>query len=184
MKRLLLALTAVLLLTGCGQKVSEGLRIRQKLRAAPGCRFSCTVTAEYEDKAASFSMDCTADADGQVQFTVTAPETIAGITGTVSGEGGTLTFDETVLALPLLADGTLAPVRGPWVMLHSLTGGYLVSEVREGETLHLSVNDSYRDDALGLELWLDGTDAPVRCEIACSGRRVMTMEVANFACLS
>lgn len=50
----------------------------------------------------------------------------------------------------------------------------------EEKLLHLDIDDSYEEDALHLDIWLDQTDAPVRGEINYDGRRIVTMEVSNF----
>ena len=67
--------------------MQRGLDLRSELLKASECRFSCEITADYSDKVYTFSMDCQCDPQGNLTFAVTAPETIAGITGT-------FTFDE------------------------------------------------------------------------------------------
>ncbi len=159
--------------------MGQGMALRSKILQAEECSFSVDITADYGDKLHSFSMDCVGDAQGNVRFTVTAPETLAGITGTVSETGGKLTFDGTALCFPLLADGALSPVSGPWVLLKTLRGGYLTSVAQEEELLHLTINDSYADDALVLDIWAG--EAPVRAEILFDGRRILTLDVKDFS---
>jgi len=120
------------------------------------------------------------DAQGKVTFSVTAPETIAGITGTVSASGGRLTFDGNALAFTLLADGQVSPVSGPWLLMKTLRSGYLTSCGMEEGSLRIAIDDSYEDDALHLDVWLDGQDAPIRGEIMWQGRRLLTIGVKIF----
>ena len=125
-------------------------------------------------------MACRTDGQGDLSFTVQEPLSIAGITGTVSHSSGKLTFADKALAFDLMADGLVSPVSGPWVLMRTLCGGYLTSCAVEGELLRVSIDDSYADDALHLDIWLDGQDVPVRGEIYWQGRRILSLEVKNF----
>lgn len=182
MKRAATVLVLLLLLTGCGGvsgEIERGIALRARLLAA-GCSFDADITADYGDKLYTFSMACRGDSQGNLTFTVTQPETIAGITGTVSDTGGRLTFDDTALQFDLMADGQVTPVSAPWILLKTLRGGYLTSACTEGDLLRLSIDDSYDDDALHLDIWLNGEDRPVRGEILYENRRILSMEVTNF----
>ncbi|MBQ8834896.1 MAG: hypothetical protein IJ001_08240 [Oscillospiraceae bacterium] len=186
MKKAGLLLGILVLLTGCSPKNRElerGMELRSKLLKAEGCSFTADITADYGDKLYSFSMECTGDAQGNLTFTVTAPETIAGITGNVSDTGGNLTFDDTALYFELLADGQLSPVSGPWILLKTLRSGYITSASTEEDLLRLAVDDSYEDDALHLDIWVDGEDRPIRAEILYDGRRILTLDVKDFQIL-
>ena len=44
----------------------------------------------------------------------------------------------------------------------------------------MTIHDSFEEDSLTLDVWLDGEDAPVRGEILHGGRRIVTMDVKNF----
>lgn len=185
MKRFL-PLLLVLFLTGCSgtnSQMDRALFLRSSLEKGSGCSFSCTVTADYGDKLYSFGMDCVVDSQGSLSFTVTAPETIAGITGSVSEDGGKLTFDDVALAFELMADNLLSPVSAPWLLVHTLRSGYLTSCGLENGVLRLSIDDSYEDDAAHLDIWLDESDLPARGEIFWDGRRILSVEVNNFAFL-
>jgi hypothetical protein len=150
---------------------------------AKGAEFDAAVTADYGDKTYSFGMHCRMEAQGKVTFSVTAPETIAGITGTVSASGGKLTFDGNALAFTLLADGQVSPVSGPWLLMKTLRSGYLTSCGVEDGCLRIAIDDSYEDDALHLDVWLDESDCPKRGEILWKGRRILTVEIENFVFL-
>ena len=145
--------------------------------------FDASITADYGDKVHTFAMQCYGDTLGNMKFTVTAPESIAGITGTVAKGSGKLTFDDQVLAFDILADGLISPVSGPWVLLQTLRSGYLTSCSNEGELLRVAIDDSYEENALHLEVWLSSEDIPQRCEIYWQGRRLLSMDVKNFTFL-
>lgn len=181
MKRFL-ALFSLVLLTGCtgsGDALDVVMALRADLLAAGSC-FRAVITADYGDAVHTFTMDCRSDTTGGLEFTVVEPESISGISGTVSREGGALTFDEAVLAFPLLADGQFSPVSAPWVLMQTLRGGYVTSCGEENGVIRATINDSYGEDALQLDIWLDGSGLPDRAEILWDGWRVLTMEVENF----
>ena len=156
------------------------MAFRQRLLKASGCSFDVELTADYGDKLYTFALSCEADADGTVSFTVTAPQAIAGITGQISAAGGKLTFDGQALAFELLAQGQLSPVSAPWILLKTLRSGYLTSCGQDGEYLRLTIDDSYAEDALHLDIWLGAGDIPVRGEVLWQGRRILSMDVKNF----
>ena len=173
----------LVLLTGCTGKREEMdrvMRLRAELLGSEGCSFTAYLTADYGDQIQEFTLYCEGRNNGDLGFRVEAPETIEGITGRFNGREGALTFDDTVLAVPLLVDGQITPVSGPWIFLKTLLGGYLTACGQEGEYLHLSIDDSYEEDALQLEIWLNESDVPVQAEIIYDGRRILTMKLENF----
>ena len=183
MKKLAALMLVCLILTGCTKTRSmldKAMTLRAELLACESCSFDATVTADYGDKLHTFGMHCVGDNDGTVQFTVTVPETLSGITGIISGEDSALTFDDQAVAFSLLADGQVTPVSGPWILMKTLLQGYITACNEEEGLLHLMIHDSYADDALELEIWLDGESCPVQTEIAYDGRRILTMEIENF----
>ena len=183
MKRITAVFLTLLLLSGCTGKRDEldrAMKLRASLLGCLGCSFDVTVTADYGDEIHEFAMNCEADGRGNVSFTVTQPESIAGITGEISSGEGKLTFDDTVLQFPLLADDQVTPVSGPWILMKTLLGGYLTAANQEDDLLHLTIDDSYEDDALQMEIWLNGEDMPVCGEILYDGRRIVTMTVENL----
>ena len=172
----------MLLLTGCvggDDCLDRTMALRSKL-LSQGCEFDAMITADYSDKVYTFSVHCTADVRGELTFHVTAPDTIAGITGTVGPSGGQLTFDGKALAFPTLADGQLTPVAGPWILLNTIRSGYLTSAGMEGNNIRVAIDDSYADNALHLDIWLDQGDFPQRGEILWRGRRILSLVVSNF----
>ncbi len=181
MKRVLILCLAVLL-TGCAasdKALSRAMTMRQQLQNS-GCSFDCTVTADYGSVIHSFTMRCAADQQGTLTFEVQSPESISGITGTIEKNKGKLTFDDKALAFDLLADGQLSPVSAPWVLIHTLRGGYLASCAEIEDGLLLSIDDSYEEDPLRLDIRMDEDGKPKTAEILWQGRRILSMEVENF----
>jgi hypothetical protein len=183
LKKIAAVFLSLVLLTGCTGKRDEldrAMKLRANLLGCLGCSFDVTVTADYGDSYYTFVMNCQATGRGDLQFTVLQPESIAGITGEISSGEGKLTFDDVALHFPLLADDQVTPVSGPWILMKTLLGGYLTAANEEDDLLHLTIHDSYEEDALQMEIWLDGEDEPVNAEILYDGRRIVTMTVENF----
>ncbi len=186
MKRWFVVLLISVLLVGCGSTQDEmgrAMAIRERFLQAEGCTFDAVVTADYGDKIYTFTLNCKADADGNLSFTVAQPETIAGIAGMISADGGKLTFDNKVLAFPMLAEGQITPVSAPWVLLKTLRSGYLSACGADGDGLRMAIDDSYQENALHLDIWTDNKDLPLRGEILWQGRRIVSVDVRNFAFL-
>ena len=183
MKKYLCLTTLLLLLTGCApadREMEQALAFRQTLTEAAEICFDAGITASYGDRAERFTLRCRGDAQGNLAFTVLHPEEIAGITGAVAVQQGNLTFGDTVLAFPLLAQDRLSPLSGPWVVVQALKEGYITSCVQEGEYLHLTVSDSYGEDPLTLELWIRDNGLAA-AEIGWRGIRQLTLEIENFS---
>ena len=178
-----MALLSVLLLLGCKKSDSDlnkALSFRQSLMSAQSTQFDCSVTADYGDKIYSFSLRCQFDENGIMMFEVLQPESITGITGKVSKDGGDLIFDNQALGFPIIADGYLSPVSAPWLFMKSLRSGYISSCGRDGDGYRLRTDDSFETNPLQIEIWLNQNFTPIRGEFLWLGKRILTLEVSNF----
>lgn len=182
MKKIVCVLLMLMMLCGCAQQQKEldrGIALRSQWLTKT-ISFDAQITADYGNVSYTFSMACEADPSGNLSFTVTKPETLSGISGNLSENGGKLTFDGAALGFELMADDQITPVSAPWVLVKSLRSGYLSSVCNEGELLRLSIDDSYEEDALHLEIWLNRDDQVQNAEIYWQGRRLLTLSVSNF----
>lgn len=177
MKKLLLPLILVLFFTGCGPgNTPRGMSLRQRMNDSNGCAFTAEVRAYIGKEEYVFSMDCECGNSDTVTFTVTAPESLSGITGELSSGSGSLTFDGQALAFPMLAQGTMSPISSVWVLLHALRGGYLTDEGKEG----LTIDETYQGVPLRLSVTLDNEDMPTFTEIFQDGERILSLALTNF----
>lgn len=186
-RRLIPFFFVLVFLSGCGGKesgsVGEAMAFRTKLLSAQGCAFTGAITADYGDRSYSFTVDCEGDKDGNLDFSVTAPETIAGISGRVEAQGGKLTFDDTALDFGLLADGQVSPVTCPYFMVDAWRQAYLAAAGQTEDGLRVTFDTSFDASPLSVDLWLqDGM--PTFCELAYDGRRILSMEIQNFRFLT
>ena len=159
--------------------MEEALILRSRCLAG-SVSFEAEIRADYITNVECFRLDCSFDETGQMPFTVPAPDDIEGIHGTATGREGTVTFGDVVLGYPLLAEGRLSPLAAPWVLVKALREGCIIAVGREGELLHLTIDDSYGADALTVDIWLEEGRVE-EAEIAWEGRRCLTMTVEDFS---
>ena len=180
--RILAVVISLLLLSGCNGKNTElqrAMELRTKLLGVC-CTFDAEITADYGSSIQTFRVYCEGNAQGNLGFSVTAPESIQGITGRIESGAGKLTFQDTALAFPLLAEEQLSPVSSPWIFWNTLRSGYLTAAGMEDDLLRLTIDESYEEDALTVDIWLDAQDKPIRAEILYDGRRILTLTIENF----
>ena len=164
--------------------MSRALSFREQLLMAKSCAFEAEVTADFGDKTYTFTLACEGKPDGSLTFAVQKPDAISGIKGALSAEGGKITFDEDrALAFPMLAEGEATPLSAVWILYSTLRSGYLTSCGTEGEWLRLTLNDTYEDKAMQVDVWLDDANCPVMAEILWQSRRILSLRVTNFQIL-
>ena len=172
-------------LSGCKKDdaLQRMLSLRQNLLTGKGCSFDTHVTVDYGDQLFTFSTQCSADSNGTVEFVITDPETLAGINGKIDSENGHLSFDEKVIIFDLLVDGEISPIATPWLLVKTILGGYITAGGADGEYYIFQVDDSYEEDPLRLDIWLDNSNLPVAADIIWNGRRVAAITIENFCVL-
>lgn len=173
----------LILLMGCtgpDPAMEAALDLRTRCLSAEGVTFTAEIRADYITQIEEFSLECASGADGAMTFRVLEPEEIADIRGTVGGTEGTVEFDDTVLAFPLMAEGRLSPLSGPWVVLKAIRTGCILAAGREGELVHVTIDDSYEENAVTVDIWLED-GRPQEAEIAWEGRRCLSMTFDDFS---
>ena len=182
MKRIVAAILFVFLLCGCGNSDSlhRAIELRERINKGNICSFNADIQAEYGERIYTFSMKCSVDQFGELIFEVTEPETISGITGRVSAEGGKLTFDDQVLLFETIMDGIATPVSAPWLIARLLRSGYINACGQDGEGIHMRIEDSYDGEKICADIFTDSADLPIRGELFWDNRRIVTVDIENF----
>ena len=178
-----------LLLAGCGRlEVSEAeqlaLEIRGEYLELERCSASLEITADYGQRVYQFEMDAQVQGEDAV-LTLTAPETVAGLTARWAGEAGTLEYDGVAVETGSLDPEGLDPVSAFPVLLEAARSGYLTACALEedGAVLRVDCGDPAGTPGQGTEttLWFDGeTDALLRGEIRVDGFRVIGCTCTAF----
>ncbi len=110
MKRtILFALMIPLLITGCGARrdTENWKAFAETVETAERISFHAEITAHWEDSSASFGADV-ARAGGEMHITLTAPETVSGITVRAKDGETAVEFDGVILSLDAGRSETLS----------------------------------------------------------------------------
>ena len=178
-----------LLLAGCGRlEVSEAeqlaLAVRGEYLELESCSAALEITADYGQRVYQFEMDAQVQGEDAV-LTLTAPETVAGLTARWAGEAGTLEYDGVAVETGSLDPEGLDPVSAFPVLLEAARSGYLTACALEedGAVLRVDCGDPAGTPGQGTEttLWVDGeTGALLRGEIRVDGFRVIGCTCTAF----
>ena len=182
MKRLWILLLIVVFSAGCSasDKMEDALLLRSKLITGEGCSFEAKIIADYIDTIYEFSLQCSFDNIGNMKFTVVEPASISGISGRIEGDRGKLQYEDRILGFSLMADDQVAPVSSPWILIRALRSGYISACSTSDSGCCITVDDSYDEDPMTLQVWTDAQLLPVEAEIIFRGRRILSLEIENF----
>ena len=181
MKRILpLFLVFLLGCSGPDPAMETALDLRSRCLASPTVRFRAEIRADYITGFDEFTLDCETSPDGAVAFRVASPEEIADICGTVRRDEGTVEFDGAVLAYPLMAQERLSPLSGPWVVMKAIRSGCIIAAGQEGELTRVTIDDSYAENALTVDVWLEEGQV-IQAEVAWEGLRCLVMTFDDFS---
>ena len=175
MRRLWVCLLVLLFLPGCSSEkelMNEVLLLRRCIQDASEINLQCRITADYGNSVCVFGMECKYDSAGNMQWKVTEPETIAGISGSVKNEKGQFEFDNEMLVFELLTDEQITPVGAPWILLKVIQSGYVHGCGRDGENIFVQFDDSFSNLQFSTDVWLSKQGIPLRGEIIWKGRRI------------
>lgn len=184
-KRGVCVILLILFLTGCGSgsQMNTALSLRDKVLKSSSISFNAIIAADYGDSVHTFSLECKAENNGNISFTVTDPETISGISGNIKSGKGEIIFDDTVLAFEPMLESQISPVISPWIFLYALRSGYISSCGNDGDNFKLTIDDTFNQNVFQVDIWLDAASSPQRCEILWEGRRCMSIDIRNFKIL-
>ena len=189
MRKLLLCVLMMTLLTGCGTaKVSEAeelaLTIRGEYLAMENCAVQAAITADYGQRVYQYEMAVAVSGEETV-LTLSAPETVAGLTARLTGEENLLEFDGVSVETGPLDESGLTPVSAIPVLLEAAKSGYITACALEedGALLRVDCGDPTGSPGTGTEtvLWFDAsTHALVKGEVSVDGFRAILCEFTDF----
>ncbi len=175
MKRtILFALMIPLLLTGCGARrdAENWKAFAEAVETAERISFHAEITAHWEDTSASFGADIARES-GETRITLTAPETVSGISVHAKDGETTVEFDGVILSLDAGRSKTLSPCGAPQRMLAALTQGAM-------EYCASSSAAFTAPDGESVTLWRDEAGVLTGAEIARNGQKVLTLEITDW----
>lgn len=185
MKRITaIVLMTALLLSGCGASGGETEALRRQYGLIDTAQMEAEVTFCRGEEAQVFTLRCDYTPQSAT-VTVIAPETVAGIRATVTGEEMTLTYDGECLSVGSL--GGINPLSALPTMLHAIADGYLLEEGSEklGELTcrRLLLDTTMGEETVQCAVWIDEETLLPRCgEFTAAGERVICVKMLAFSC--
>ena len=188
-KCLVCVLMTTLLLAGCGKAGANeaeelALTIRGEYLAMERCAAQAAVTADYGRRVYEYEL-AAAVSEEETVLTLSAPETVAGLTARLTGEENRLEFDGvSVETGPLDGEG-LSPVSAIPALLEAARSGYITACALEEEGALLRVDCGSPEGTPGtgaeIALWFDvSSHALMKGEISVDGFRVILCEFSGF----
>lgn len=189
-KRLLcVPMITLLLLTACGsgggnQTEELALTIRGEYLDMTTCSATADITADYGQRVYQYTMEVSVEGE-ETALTLSAPDTVAGITARVKGEDTQLEFDGLLVETGPLNEDGLTPVSAIPALLETARSGYITTCSLEEESglLRIDCGEPEGTPGTGTEtsLWFDpSTHALVRGEIYVDGFRTILCECSDF----
>lgn len=183
-KRLAALLSVLCILSSCKSAEDEmqrALNFRTDILAGSSCGFSAEVTADVGNRIYVFSADCSYDPESNdASISVTAPETIHGISATVDGETAQVTFDGISLELGSIVGGRIAPMQLPQILGDAWAYGYIESAGEAGEGYLVSYTIGYDAEEKTVYTYFDEQMMPLRAELYYEGVCVLEAEIGNY----
>ena len=176
-------------LAGCGKAGGSeaeelALTIRGEYLALDRCAVQAAITADYGQRVYQYEMAVSVDGE-ETTLTLSAPETVAGLTARLTGEENLLEFDGVSVETGPLDENGLTPVSAVPALLEAARSGYITACALEedGTVLRVDCGDPVGSPGTGTEtsLWFDAsTHALTRGEVSTDGFRVILCEFTGF----
>ena len=188
-KALLFALmmTLCLSLTGCGGETAEKQEteeLQMKFQNLSAATVEAELTCHYGDEVRTYTLRCSYTPE-ESTVEVLAPEDLAGISATLTGEALTLQYDGILLDAGTYSGTEISPMWAVPSMLRAMGQGYPLETGREalGETECLRVTFEMTSSDGGKQytaVWFDENGIPLQGEIALGETVVYTAVLTQF----
>lgn len=183
MRRILaVGVLAALLLSGCGEAdpIAPAVAFRAELVRAGGCSFTAEVTADSGDAVDVFTLRCDADGTSAVAFEVVSPETLGGITATVSPDGGTVTYDGMAMDFGLLAGGNVIPAAAPALAVFCWREAYIAAVGTAEDRLRVTYEKDFDEKQLTVDTDFKN-GVPIFADMCYNGQSILRLTIEDFS---
>lgn len=152
---------------GGGSEAEElALTIRGEYLAMTSCAAQAVVTADYGQRVYRYELSAAVNGE-EALFTLTAPETVAGLTARIEEDEGWLEYDGAILETGELAPGGLTPMGAIPALLETARSGYLdtcvLEELGEVQALRVVSRDPEEKQGSGRRPPCGSTPPPTPC---------------------
>lgn len=183
MKRIAVPVLCLLLLCGCSGTRDQAEELQSHCRTWRNVRMEAEVTCHLEGESRSYTVLCTWDEEGATT-TILAPEEVAGISATVSGDEMLVNYGGAAVSAgtpPVLSPANCVPY-----LLHAAAQGYLLehgAETMDGlECLRLVLDTTASDgEKILCTVWFETAGAvPRYAEFSRDGIVKLTLRTLSF----
>lgn len=184
MRRFLIAvlMMPLLLLSACSggetNELQAPMQLRTELLAAESCSFTAEMQVDVQGRLYQIVLDCICHTDGTSEMTVRSPASLEGVSATLRGSDGLLSFDGMAVDFGLLADSELAPIALPALMAEYWRSAYILASGQEEGRLRVTYQDDFSDDGVLVDTWLED-GLPVYTEISLNGAVVAELRLSD-----
>ena len=171
------------LLFGCANEetyLEPAIEFRAALLQAGGCRFHAQIEADYGDRVETFAVDCDCSSDGTANLTITEPESIAGITASVTERGGKITYDGMSVEFVLLANGNVSPAAAPALTALCWSGEYISAAGWDGDLYRVTYEKDFDEKRLQIDTYFKN-DLPIFSEVCYNNQRILKLEISDYS---
>lgn len=182
MRRWMAVFALLLPLWGCSaqeNQLEEALHFRASLTQAGGCSFVGTITADFGDSVEQFTVSCRVSSDATTELTLLEPETLEGVTATVSADGGTVAYDGLMVEFGLLAQGNLIPAAAPAVVAGCWSSAYISSAAHDADGYRVTYERDYEEKRLTVDTFFKN-GLPYYAEVCYNQACVLQLEISNY----
>ena len=175
-------LCLLLCLSACGGEdnaVSTAIEFRAALVQANGCSFQAEIEADLGKETQRFTVSCDFAADGTAKLTLLAPETISGITATVTENGGKITYDGIAVDFGLLANGEVVPAAAPAIVAQCWASEYISAAGYEEELCRVTYEKGFDEKTLLMDTWFEN-EVPICAEVCYNQNRILRLTISDF----
>lgn len=183
-----MSMLLAVLLCGCGGAQTDGEAVRAHFDALPGFEAHLKILSDLGQSVLEYEMDYVYNKEDTDSFTITAPESLSGIGGTIAGTDSasfTLQYDGLSLDDAMPQRTGLTPADAMFCLLDDLRTGepaQVWSESASGTELAvLKYEYDSEDGKIEKQVWLTRQGLqPVYAELYADGTRVLTIQVAEY----
>ena len=172
---------ALVLMSACSTNAKTGAdMVREKYAGFTGCKLSVDITADFGNRVSVYSITYER-AGGQGIITIEKPDEIAGITATITADGGSLSYDGLILETGKLAGTALTPIDAVPTMLDTWASGYMTDagteRLRNIKCRRLTYRTTIDEAVVEQHAWFDEeTLNPVHAETLVDGVMVIACD--------
>lgn len=178
----------LVVLSGCGSTAADGSSVRAHFEELAGFEAHLKILSDLDQSVLEYQEDYVYNKEDNDSFTITAPDSLAGIGGTIAGTDSasfTLQYDGLALDDAMPQRTGLTPADALFCLLNDLRTAepaQIWTERVDGQSLlALRYEQEDADGKVEKQVWLaEKTYQPVCAELYADGTRVLQILVTSY----